>query len=236
MVLLIAFGFLLRRISSFSILLPVILSAVFFKRLNKPFKILAGLLYVSTLIQVISILMTTYGTTLLDKYTLFFYHILIIIEFTLLTTIYKIEFKDFVPAKFFSGLIIFFVLFSVTNTVLVMEPFHSIPEFFRNFRYIARFNSYAQLLEDFLLMSFALFYFYKLMKELKVENLEKEAFFWFNIGILIYFSSKFTLDIFSNFIKSASLSLKNVTWSVHSVANILLHLFYSLAIWRNSRK
>ena len=234
---LVAFLFeLLYVSSSYSIFLPLLLCFIFFKRLDGSFKSLTFLLFITIAFETTANFVKYYYATVPGKYNLFLYHLLILIEFSLLAWIYKTEFRNFVPAKLFSTLIVFFLIFSVTNTILVMEPSHSVMEFFRNFRYIAKFNNYAQLLEDFLLMSFAFFYFYKLMKELKVESLEKEAFFLFNIGILIYYSSKFTLDIFNNFIIEYFINLSGITWGVHSIANILLHIFYSLAIWQNSRK
>lgn len=228
--------FWLHRISSFSVLLPIIISLLLFTKLGKTFKALAYLLYITAIFQIAGILINTYGTPPKGQYNLFLYHILILIEFSLLAWIYKIQLQDLIPAKLFSFLTMFFIVCSISNTIYVMKPSHSLLEFYQNFRYIAKFNNYAQLLENFLLMSFAFIYFYKLLKEMKVESLEKEAFFWFNIGILTYYASKFTLDILNNFISEYFTNLKHITWSVHSIANILLHIFYSLAIWRNSRR
>ncbi|OJJ20463.1 hypothetical protein BKI52_18575 [marine bacterium AO1-C] len=230
-----ALKFLLHRSSSLSILIPCLLSIMLFSKLDKSYKVLSIFLYFATFIQAIAILIRSYGGESPNNYNLFLFHILILVEFCFLTWFFKIELNDFVSHNFFLVLIVIFVVFSLSNTLIVMKPFDSFHSFWKSFRYLAKFNNYAQLLEDLFLMCFAFLSFYKLLKELRVENLEKEAFFWFNIGILIYFSSKFTLDIFNNFLIASSRKLRDTTWAVHSVTNTLLHIFYSIALWRNSR-
>jgi hypothetical protein len=225
----------LSIISSLSILIPSLLGGLLFTKLTKPFRRLSFYLAIGIIIQLTATGIRLYFTTVPNKYNLFLYHILILVELAFLTSIYKLAFQDFIHPRFFTFLIIIFSLFSITNTIWVMEPFDSITSFFWNFRYIARFNNYAQLLEDVLLISLAFLYLYKLMRQLKIENLEKDPFFLLSVGVLIYFSSKFTLDILNNFLLEYSRKIRSITWGVHSIINILLHLFYSLAIWQNSR-
>lgn len=225
----------LSIISSFSIVIPPFFGILFFTKLTKPFKLLTIYLTIGILIQLTATFIRLYFTTVPNKYNLFLAHILILVEFAFLVLVYRLEFQDFIHPLFFIFLILTFSIFSITNTVLVMDPFDSLTTFFWNFRYIARFNNYAQLLEDVLLIVLAFLYLYKLMRQLKVENLESDAFFWLSIGILIYFSSKFMLDVLNNFLLAYSRKIREITWGVHSITNILLHLFYSLAIWQNAR-
>ena len=228
----------IRYASSFSIILPLVLGLLFFTRLQPPFRLLTIYLLVGAITQLLATFIRTYYTTVPNKYNLFLYHIFIIVEFCLLALIYKHKFEEGKSAsvKLFYGLIVLFTIVSIANTIVVMKPFSSLTEFIWNFRYIAKFNNYAQLLEDFILMILAFIYLYKLLRELKVENLEKEAFFWFNVGVLIYFSSKFTLDILNNFLLSYSKDFRFMAWIVHAITNILLHLFFTVALWLNSRK
>ena len=229
-------GYFLHQISVFSILLPVLLSLALGHRCSKVFKILIALLYITTIIQLSSTFIKNYYTTIPQKYNLFLYHLLLPVECCLLIWMYTIKLNDFVSTKLLKSLMVLFVIFSVTNTIWLMEPFDSLPKFWVNFRYITRFNSYSQLLEDFLLVALAFTYLYKRMKNLQAGDIGKDAFFWFNIGILIYFSSKFTLDVLSNFLLIYSRKVREVTWNVHDFTNIVLHILYSLAIWRDSQE
>lgn len=229
-------SYFLHQISIFSILLPVLLGVVLGRRCSKVFKILIALLYITTAIQLGSTFIKNYYTTIPQKYNLFLYHLLLPIEGGLLIWMYTIKLSDFASAKLLKGLMIGFVIFSMANTIWLMESFDSLQKFWVNFRYIAQFNSYTQLLEDFLLVALAFAYLYKRMKNIQTGQVEKDAFLWFNIGVLIYFSSKFTLDILSNFLLIYSRKVREITWSIHDFTNIILHILYSLAIWKDSRE
>ena len=92
------------------------------------------------------------------------------------------------------------------------------------------FNTYARPIGNILFIFFAISYYYKLLKDLKVRYLERNPMFWINTGILIYFSGSLFLFIFSNYILK-NVQLNILFWAIHAGLNIFIHIFYAIGLW-----
>ena len=147
---------------------------------------------------------------------LFLSHIFILIEFTILTLIYKKELSSFVAPKFFNLLIVLFIIYSIFNSLFIET--------------LTQFNGYARAISGLIIILFTLLYFYKVLKELKVQRLEKEPMLWLSLGLLLYFSASLFIFIFGNYIQP-SVKLSFTFWGIHAIINISLCIFYAIALW-----
>lgn len=87
-------------------------------------------------------------------------------------------------------------------------------------------NSYSSIF----LIALAIGYFYKLMNELDVPNLNEYYFTWINTGVLIYFSSTFILFLFIGFIQHIDIKMYNFFYSFNWIATISFNILLSKGI------
>ncbi|OJJ18600.1 hypothetical protein BKI52_23600 [marine bacterium AO1-C] len=197
--------------SASSTLLPSILALLFFKKQSTPLKYLSYLLWVATVVEISAYILGTYKIPNLPLL-----HIYVIIEFALLAWMYQLYLYRFYPKYLIPIVIVGFTLLSILNSIFIQT--------------IYTFNTYARALENLLLIVFALSFFYKLLKELKIKYLEKKPIFWINTGILIYFSGSLFIFIFSNFLVTRR-ELNTQMWIIHAFLNIFHNVFYAIGLW-----
>ncbi|WP_298319870.1 hypothetical protein [uncultured Aquimarina sp.] len=150
------------------------------------------------------------------------YHFYIIIEFLLIMYIYRDELSGLFSKLFFVVLGFGFIIFSIINTFFFQD--------------LSTFNSNATTLLGVLVIFFALSYFYALLKEVKYSALETNPMFWINSGFLIYFSSNLILFFINNNMFKGSTEASYLVWGLHAIVNIVLTIFYTIALWVNPKK
>jgi len=144
-------------------------------------------------------------------------HVYTVVEFSWITWFYYVAMPSYLPRKVAIGAIIVFAVAALLNTIY-LQP-------------VTQFNTYARTLASIIVITYALIYFYKIISEVQITNLEKDPIFWVNTGFLIYFSGSTLLFVFSNFILPFKTSLNIYVWALHAVFNILLYLIQSVGIW-----
>lgn len=195
-------------------LIPVICGMGYYSRLNKTAFYVWILVIVSFSIDILSRILIHYGQhTLLTTY---FY---VLLEFLIITLIFRLEFKSFLSPYLLELLYMLFLVFTCID-ILLLQGFSS-------------YNSYQRLIEYVLVLAYVLTYFYKLTKELKIARLEKEPLFLFSTGLLLYFSGSIFIFIFSNYLLSYSLELTDKIWTLHATFHIIFQLFNTIAIGRS---
>jgi len=145
------------------------------------------------------------------------FHGFTIVEFVLLGMIYRAQLNGLIPQRWISSTIIGFSGFAILNS-LVWQP-------------LTTFNTNAISISSFLLIGFALAYFYKLLRDMEYAKLERNPWFWFNIGVLLYYSSSFLLFTFNNRVIVLEPEAASVLYAVHAFFHILQYVFYSLTLW-----
>ena len=175
------------------------------------------LVIVSFIFSIISKILWIYSIN--NLYLLHFYTLL---ELIIISLIYNIEFKGFLPKYLIEGIIIIFVLFSTINFFLI-QGFISL-------------NSYQRIIECIVLIIFSLLFFYKTAQELKVKELSKEPMFWFSVGVLLYFSGGLFIFIFSNFLLNFSKELRVSIWTIYTFFLIMFYFFTTIALWVSNKK
>lgn len=144
-------------------------------------------------------------------------HVYTVVEFCWITWFYHVAMPTYFTRKLAIGTIIIFALAALLNT-LYLQP-------------VTQFNTYARTLASLIVICYALTYFYKLITEVQITNLERDPIFWINTGFLIYFSGGTLLFVFSNFILPFKSSLNIYVWALHAIFSILLYLIQSIGIW-----
>ncbi|TSE06412.1 hypothetical protein [Aquimarina algiphila] len=207
----------IRLISLLIVGLPFIVALFKFKILNKTQIVLFYLLLIIILVEIISLFFWYKKINNLP-----IYHLYTIIEFAIISKIYAEELKSIFSKNFFLVLVLMFAVFSVLNTL-----------FFQN---IFTFNSNAITVSGLIVIFFALSYFYALLKEVKYRTLESNPMFWINSGFLIYFSSNLILFYMNNTLFKGVTEASLILWGLHAIVNIVLTIFYTIALWVNPKK
>ncbi len=197
---------------------PLVISIFRFRFFNFSQKRLLLLILATVLVEVISRVLWYKRINNLSVY-----HFYTIIEFLLIVNIYRKELSILFSKLFFKIMGILFTVFALVNTFFFQD--------------LNTFNSNATTVLGLLVIFFALSYFYALLKEVKYSVLENNPMFWVNSGFLIYFSSNLILFfINNNLFKGASNEAGYLIWGLHAIVNIVLTVFYIIALWVNPKK
>jgi len=105
--------------------------------------------------------------------------------------------------------------------------------------YINGINSMDDLsltIESIILMVYAILAFFRLIQNPVYENILATPLFWFNTGILTYFSGNLFLFIFSNYIQSHFAKVSPALWGIHSMLNITFYILISVGFWKTAAR
>ncbi len=150
------------------------------------------------------------------------YHFYTVIEFLLILNIYKEPLRKVFDVKYLVIIGVGFTGFAILNTIFFQDLF--------------TFNSNVTTLMGLLVVVFALSYFYALLKEVKYSALETNPMFWINSGFLIYFSSNLILFYMNNSLFKEVSEASLILWGLHAIVNIVLTIFYTIALWVRPKK
>jgi hypothetical protein len=205
------FGY-LRLISSISVLLPLLVAVWNRYRLQRIQKKLGILLVAIFVVEAIANVLWYRKENNLP-----IYHFYSIVECLLIINLYKDALKDVFSKHFFTILGLTFTIFAIVNMIF--------------FQALTTFNSNVTTVLGFLVIFLCLCYFYALLKEETYSPLEKKPMFWINAGFLIYFSSNLILFFINNSMFTKADAVSYLVWGLHAVVNIILILFFTIAIW-----
>lgn len=207
----------IRLISLLIIGVPFIMALFKFKKLNSVQRLLMYLISVIVLVEIISLFLWHKEIN-----NLVMYHIYTVIEFIMISMIYTKVLTSLFPKYVFKILTFLFIIFAFLNV-----------QFFQN---IYTFNSNTITVSGIIIIIFSLSYFYALLQEIKYSALENNPMFWINSGFLIYFSTNLILFFINNSMFKASTEATYLVWGLHAIINIVLTLFYTIALWVTPKK
>ena len=195
-------------VSAYCELIPALLAFSKIKNATRDYLLLATLVWVGTAIA----LLARFVGSFLHQPNLFLLHIYTIVDFILLSLI----FKPVLP-KFLSRLLLFgFPVFATINSIF--------------FEHLKTENVLNRSLSAIILMFYALSFFTKTLREMKILNLEKEPLFWISVGILFYNAASFFIFLFNHYL-TASRDLWFTYFGIHAIFTILLYICYTIALW-----
>ena len=207
----------LGNISSLVILVPLLFSVFKYRLLDH---IQIKLFYLIVLVLIVELISNVLWHKKINNLPIF--HFYTVIEFLLIINIYSSVLSKMFSKKFFAVLGVVFTVFAVINTIF--------------FQGLKTFNSNVTTMLSLFVIFFALIYFYSLLKEVKYSALETNPMFWINSGFLIYFSSNLILFFINNTLFEGINEASRIVWGLHAVVNIVLIIFYTVAIWVNPNK
>ncbi len=202
----------LSLISSFIAVIPLLLAIFNLKKLSK---IQTKLVYILVIVLVVESISSILWNQKINNLPL--YHFYTVIEFLLIINIFMTALSGVFSKLFFLIVSIVFIVFAIVNTLFFQDLY--------------TFNSNATSVLGILVIFFALSYFYALLKEMKYNALETNPMFWISSGFLIYFSSNLILFYINNSLFKGSTEASYLVWGLHAIINIVLTIFYTIAIW-----
>lgn len=201
----------------FVILVPLTIGLLGFKRLRPEAKSVFWLVAFSFATDAYS-----RALWIFQEPNLFISHFSSIIEFAIICWAFSLVLREWIGLKFFYALVLVFALTSIANSVFI-QPIHTN-------------NSYAKALEYSLIIILSILYFFKLSKDVSVLKLERDSFFWFNAGALIYYSGSLFIFLYSNYILKYSVDLGMRIWFVHALFYLVYNICLSVSLWMGRRK
>jgi hypothetical protein len=195
-------------ISTYSIIAPAIVGAIFYFKFSGALKILCWLIFVTLILEGVGIWLYD-----LKINNLFIFHLYSYIEFGLITLIY---YQLRTNQMWKRLMIVIFVLFLLYSGIVLL--------FYQG---LDRFNSLQRNAEGAILMV----YFFNFIREYSLFGSRQRAlfkpFFWLTYGYFIYFAGTLFLFVFANEILSDTI---NDYWIIHGIFNIFLNIIYAVVL------
>jgi len=198
-------------------LLPVVVGFAKYRSLNTTKRLILTLMGCSLIASIVQ-----YVLAIQKIPNLFIGHFYVLLEFVLLAYIYRLTLKQYIHQAVFSIINIGFICFSLLNAFHIQG--------------LKANNSYQRTLEAVIVIAWILMYFYKTLKELKVQQIEREPMFWFSGGALIFFAGTIFIYIFSNYLLQYSAKLAIAVWAAHAFFLLLFYISAAIALWINPKK
>jgi len=142
-------------------------------------------------------------------------HLYTYVSFILLCFFYRAMLPPTINKKWFYGIMGGFTLF-----YSIYLPFRSIYSF----------PSLPQAVSIFIIVAFAVIYFYGVMVEARITNLRKEPLVWINIGMIIYFSGSLFYSVLFNLILDYSRALSQLTTVYFAASNALFYILIAVGL------
>jgi hypothetical protein len=96
-------------------------------------------------------------------------------------------------------------------------------------------NSYTLIVQSIIVICYALYYFYWLIRELPTAQLHRLPMFWINSAYIIYFSGNLFLFVFTSYLVNVLNNDLLVYWTLHNVLGIIETLMIIVALWMDLR-
>ena len=209
-------AYILRLISSWIGLLPLIIGLFYIKKLNPPIKVIWVYCLLSVISERIIFFLWKHHVNNMP-----FFHVFTVLEFLLFYLFFKLELGDSFDKIYVKVIAIAFPLFCIVNGV-----------FFQN---ILEINTNTRPLEAAILIFFTGRGMILSLAPNMIPKFVFSYFVWVCGALLIYFSGSFLLFILTKSLNNSNLSAYKIGWSFHAVLNIIFYCFLSIAIWKHPK-
>jgi hypothetical protein len=92
-------------------------------------------------------------------------------------------------------------------------------------------NSYTTVLATIIILSYCLYYFYWLLKELPTTRLDRLPMFWINSAFMIYYGGNLFILVFTDYLVNVLKDNLLVYWSLHNFLGIAEMMMIIFALW-----
>jgi len=205
--------------------LPILLAALsagwLYKRLDKQRKVFTAFIFLSAVVQFISLAMW-FG----HNNNLPLLHFYVAAGFVCLCWFYATLLQGFVDGKIIWSVAGIFLVFTTVNS-LFFQPFLT-------------FNSNALTVESVLVVILALFTFVFFLNDIVKETAGRniKSLHWINSGLFIYYSSSLLIFYFGSAITETSAFTKTIgqyAWILHSFFSMVMYTCILIGLWRQSK-
>jgi hypothetical protein len=198
------------HISSTSALIPFLIGIFSLKDHSSESKLILSLILFSILSDIIALTILKFGITTWPIFNLYY-----LIQFVLLSKVYILVLYP----KGINMVLISFIVISILNMVFIQGPF--------------LFNTYTTYIGGLILITYALLYLHKLMREIPVEKIENLPMLWITFAVLTYFGGTSILFLFNNYMIANQPENHQIIWLLHNVLNILKNILFAIALWKD---
>lgn len=145
------------------------------------------------------------------------FHVYAIVEYLILARIYSNSFKDILLGSLIRKSMIFMIVYTLLNAFF-WQP-------------LTTPNTNVTTVNSIVFVGLALFWFFRILNELRYQYIERSSFFWINIGVLTYFSGSLVIFSFADWLDDIEFSDSVSVWIIHLILNIIHYLCFNIALW-----
>jgi hypothetical protein len=132
------------------------------------------------------------------------HNIQLLLSFCTLTAIYYIQFQKRYT-RFFIILGVVFVTFWFINIFFVQKMY---------------FNSFTASFVNFVMITYSVIYFYRLLADLPEQHLQQVPMFWISTGFLVQGAGAFILYLFTDYLTKFFFNDVLIYWTFHNLMGI----------------
>lgn len=203
--------------------LPVVVSVIYaligYRHFNRPLQVFTCFLFVSGLIQLLSLVLWFANINNLPLL-----HLYVPLGFVLLSWFYSVVLKGFISPRVLRLTALLFVLFSLINS-LWLQPWLT-------------YNSNALVVGSVLIIIYSLSAFIFLLNTIFREQRSDyvNGLNWINSGLFIYYASSLVVFWFGQLltVRYATTAIR-YTWAVHAFVSAWMYVFFIIGLWKRSR-
>jgi hypothetical protein len=209
-------------LTDLTVLLPVIASIIYLQIWKKSFFDKLLLLIVATILLKTCL---TFITSQLAIRNILFYNWFAQIEYSLIAIIFydsirSENLKNWVIVGSMLALMVSFVDYDLMFNVSSIDL-----------------NQRSMVAWGLVIISFVVFYFYELIRQLEVPVLLQYPLFWCSTGVLLYFSGTIFSYIYCSFtFNSNNFEVRKIYWTVEFLFSIVLNIFLTISIWNTKNQ
>jgi hypothetical protein len=204
---------LIAHLSSGSVLIPLSIAIIQWKKLPVELKILRWVIICALLTDACSLIFFSFS---LNTHVLGNSYLLV--QFFLLVNVYGFHSRNQ------KQVILIYVLFTVFYIINI--------SFFQGF---FTFNTNAIVVSSLLLIFLSLRYFYKLLIELPSIHIQKLPMLWISFAVLTYYSGTLFIFLASNLLFQSTDEPAVMMWILHNLLNIAKNILFAIALWQSYR-
>lgn len=148
-------------------------------------------------------------------------HVYVPIKFFLFSMAYRHFLDGFLNKKVIYGIAITFISYSVINSLF--------------FQSIYLFPNFVRAIGIFILAVYAMLWYLKTLREMKITSLRSDPVVWINTGAIIYFSGSFFIFILSNLFLEHSRVILGYSFRVSSFLGNLNYILIAIGFWKTKK-
>lgn len=148
-------------------------------------------------------------------------HVYVPIKFFLFSMAYRHFLDGFLNKKVIYGITIVFISYSVINSLFIQS--------------IYQFPNFVRAIGIFILAVYAMLWFLKSLREMKITSLRAEPVVWINTGAIIYFSGSFFIFILSNLFLEHSRVILGYSFRVSTFLSNLFYILIAIGFWKTKK-